>query len=161
MMPRAEARGRPIADAYLTKFVEDLADDIVGQLNRTTAVEESLNRLFPETKDWGFRLSTDANFIQAAYGPPGSEAIVLPEHPGRLKNTRLELWLHSSTKGAEAVAKLSKSPLAKELLQRYLEATLPELAALTENRSVAAVGSWIVISIGPSKAAPPTIEIIR
>jgi hypothetical protein len=161
MIPRAEAKGRPIADYYLTKFVEDLADEITGQLNRTTRVEESLNRLLPETKDWAFRLSTDSNFIQAAYGPPGSEAVVLPENPNRLKNTRLELWLHSSTEGAQAMAKLSKSPLAKQLIQRYLEATLPELAALTEERSVAAVGSWIVISIGPSKAAPPTIELIR
>jgi hypothetical protein len=152
MIPRVEARATPIADYYLTKFVEDLADEIVGRLNRTTAVEKSLNRLFPETKDWGFQLSTDANFIQAAYGPPGSEAIVLPENPNRLKNARLELWLHSSTKGAEAMAKLSKSPLAKQLIQRYLEATLPELAALAEERSVAAVGSWIVISIGPPKA---------
>jgi len=152
MIPRVEARATPIADYYLTKFVEDLADEIVGRLNRTTPVEESLNRLFPETKDWGFQLSTDANFIQAAYGPPGSEAIILPENPNRLKNARLELWLHSSTKGAEAMAKLSKSPLAKQLIQRYLEATLPELAALAEERSVAAVGSWIVISIGPPKA---------
>ena len=124
-------------------------------------MEESLNRLFPETKDWGFQLSTDANFIQAAYGPPGSEAIVLPENPKRLKNTRLELWLHSSTEGAAALAKLSKSPLAKELIQRYLEATLPELAALAEERSVAAVGPWIVISIGPPKtdrSSPLIIE---
>ena len=72
---------------------------------------------------------------------------VLPENPGRPKDTRLELWLRSTTKEAEALDKLTKRPLAKQLIQRYLEATLPELAALTEERSVTAVGQWVVIGI--------------
>jgi hypothetical protein len=43
-------------------------------------------------------------------------------------------------------------PLAKKLVQKYLEALLPELTALAENRSVDAVGEWLVISIGAPKA---------
>jgi hypothetical protein len=152
LIPRAEAEATPIGEWYLKNFVDELAGKIIERLNRTTRVEESLNRLFPETKDWGFVLSTDANFIQAAYGPPGSEAPDLPDNPGRLENARLELWLRSTTKGAAALAELSKSPLAKQLIQRYLEATLPELAALTEERSVSSVGPWLVISIGAPKA---------
>jgi hypothetical protein len=42
--------------------------------------------------------------------------------------------------------------LAKELVAKYLEAILPELAALSENRSVDSVGQWLVISIGAPKA---------
>jgi hypothetical protein len=115
-------------------------------------VEKSLNRLFPATKDWEFQLSTDSQFIQAAFGPPNSTAPVLPENSGRPKDTRLELWLRTTTKEAQSLAKLSKQPLAKQLVQRYLEATLPELAVLTEERTVTAVGPWLVICIGAPKA---------
>jgi hypothetical protein len=63
----------------------------------------------------------------------------------------LELWLHSTTKGAEALDKLAKQPLAKQLVQAYLEATMPELAALTADRTVTAVGPWVVIYVGLPK----------
>jgi hypothetical protein len=150
MLPHAETRAVPVADDCVVRYVSQLGNKIVEKLNAETPVEESLHRLFPESKDWGFRLSASSNFIQAAYGPAGSELVVLPEHPRR-PTTRLELWLHSSNKGADAAAKIAKSPLAHQLIDAYLEATLPELAALTDERSLVAVGSWIVITIGPPK----------
>src|SRR5262245_40927655 len=70
----------------------------------------------------------------------------------RLIDVRLELWLRSTTAAAQALEKLTRHPLAKNLLNKYLETTLPELAALADNRSVDAVGSWLVISIGAPKA---------
>ena len=69
LVPRAEAEARPIGEYYLKTFVDELGAKIVTRLNRTTPVEDSLNRLFPAAKDWEFQLSTDAEFIQAAYGP--------------------------------------------------------------------------------------------
>ncbi len=152
LVPRAEREAVPIANYYLTNFVNELAEDIVGRLNRTTPVEQSIHRLFPETRDWGFQMSTDSQFIQAAYGPRGIAAPILPENPGRFKDTRLELWLRTSTTEAQALEKLTKQPLAKQLVQRYIEATLPELAALTEERTVTAVGQWLVICVGAPKA---------
>jgi hypothetical protein len=152
LIPRAEAEATPIGEYYLTTFVDNLAEKIVTKLNQTTPVEQSLHRLFPETKDWGFQMSADAQFIQAAYGPEGSAVPVLPENPGRLKDVRLELWVQSTNKEAEALAKLSRQPLAKPLINKYLETILPELAALAEERSVDSVGSWLVISIGAPKA---------
>jgi hypothetical protein len=151
-VPRAEAQATPIGQEILRNFVNEVAGGIVTKLDQTTAVEKSLNRLFPETTDWVFQMSSDSQFVQAAYGPPGSKVPDLPANPGRLKDVRLELWLHSTTKEALALAKLAKEPLAKNLINRYLETIIPELAALTENRSVDAVGSWLVISIGAPKA---------
>jgi hypothetical protein len=75
----------------------------------------------------------------------------LPENPRRPKDARLELWLRTSTNEAQALEKLTKQPLAKQLVQRYLEATLTELAALTEERTVTAIGPWLVISISAPK----------
>jgi hypothetical protein len=77
---------------------------------------------------------------------------VLPENPGRLKDVRLELWLHSTTTEAQDLVKLSKQPLAKSLIHKYHETILPELSALAENRSLDAIGPWLVISIGAPKA---------
>jgi hypothetical protein len=152
LVPHAERQATPIGEYYLKTFVDGLADRIVTRLNRTVPVEQSLHRLFPETKDWVFQTSTEGEFLQAAYGPRGAAVPVLPANPGRLKDVRLELWLHSTNKEAEALAKLTRQPLAKKLVQEYLEAILPELAALTENRSVDSVGPWLVISIGAPKA---------
>ncbi len=152
LVPHAEAQATPIGEFYLKTFVDDLADKIVTRLNRTTAVEESLQRLFPRTKDWVFQTSADTQFLQAAYGPRGATVPVLPENPGRLKDVRMELWLQSTTTEAQALVKLTKLPLAKQLVAKYLEATLPNLAAMTDNRSVVSVGPWLVISIGAPKA---------
>jgi hypothetical protein len=52
----------------------------------------------------------------------------------------------------QGLAKLSRALLAKQLIPRYLEANLPQLAARTEEGSVQAAGSWITISIGTPKA---------
>jgi hypothetical protein len=152
LVPRAEAQATPIGEYYLKNFVNAVAEQIVTRLDRTTPVEKSVNRLFPETRDWVFQMSTDSRFLQAAYGPRGSQVPVLPANPGRLKDVRLELWMHSTAKEAQDLVKLSKVPLAKALVQKYLETVLPELAALSENRSLDSVGPWLVISIGAPKA---------
>jgi hypothetical protein len=151
LVPRALAEATPIGEYYLKTFVEGLAEEIVTKLDRTTPVEKSLTRLFPETKDWVFQMSTDPRFMQAAFGPRGSKVPVLPENPGHLKDVRLEMWLHSTAKEAQDLAKLSKQPLAKTLIHKYVETILPELAALTEDRSVDSVGPWLVISVGAPK----------
>jgi hypothetical protein len=152
LMPRAEEQAKPIGEYYLKTYVDNLTQEIIGKLNRTTPVEKSLHRIFPETTDWVFQMSADAQFIQAAYGPRSAPVPELPENPGRHKDVRLELWLKSTTTEAQALAKLTWSPLAKELISKYLETIVPELAALTDNRSVEAVGPWLVISIGRPKA---------
>jgi hypothetical protein len=151
MVPRAEAQATPIGDYYIKNFVDELAGRVVTKLDRTTPVEKSLNRLFPETRDWVFQMSTNSQFIQAAYGPRGGAIPVLPENPAHLNDVRLELWVHSTATEVQDLVKLSKQPLVRTFIHKYLETELPELAALTENRSLVAVGDWMVISIGAPK----------
>ncbi len=146
--PRAEAEATPVGEKLLKNFVDGLATEIVARLDRTNPIEKSLNRLYPETRDWIFHMSADPVFIQAAFGPRDAKVPVLPENPARLKDVRMELWLHSTAKEAQDLVKISKIPLAKALVNKYLETELPELAALSETRSLDAVGPWLVISIG-------------
>jgi len=152
LVPRAEAEARPIGESILKNFVDELAVEIVARLDRTNPVEKSLNRLYPETRDWVFHMSTDPVFIQAAFGPRNATVPVLPANPAHLQDVRLELWLHSTTTEAQDLVKLSKVPLAKALVHKYLETVFPELAAFSDNRSLDAVGPWLVISIGAPKA---------
>jgi hypothetical protein len=151
LVPRAEAQATPIAENILQNYVDELADKIVAELDRTNPVEKSMNRLFPETRDWVFQISKDSKFIQAAFGPRGAKVPALPENPAQLKDVRMELWMHSTAKEAQDLARISKVPLAKALIDKYLETELPELARLGENRSVDAVGPWLVITVGGPK----------
>jgi len=148
LIPRAVAEATPIANRYLKDFVEETADKVIARLNDKTPVEESVNRLFPKTRDWVFQMSSDREFMQAAYGPPGVSPPALPDVPSEMEDIRLEVWLRSTVDEAQLLADLSKRPLAKGLVQRYLESTLPELAALAKERTVDAVGSWVLIRIG-------------
>lgn len=148
LIPKAIDQATPIANGYLKKFVEETADEIITKLNEKTPIEASINRLFPETEDWVFQMSSDKDFMQAAYGEPNAPIPVLPEVAAELEEVRLEVWLRSSDEEAKALADLSKQPLAKQLIQAYLVATLPELAALAEQRTIDAVGEWVVIRIG-------------
>ena len=152
LVPRAEAEATPVAEKILKNFVDALATEIVARLDRTNPVEKSLNRVFPETRDWVFHMSTDPVFIQAAFGPRNAKVPVLPENPAQLKDVRLELWLHSTATEAQDLVKLSKNPLLKALVRKYLETVFPELAVLSENRSLDVVCPWLVISIGAPKA---------
>jgi hypothetical protein len=149
--PRVDAQLKPYGEYYVKDFADNLTEEIVTKLNSTNPVEKSVNRLFPETRDWVFQMSTDSQFLQAAYGPRGTVVPILPENPARLKDVRIELWLHATATEAQDLVKLSKQPLAKSLIHKYLEATLPELAARADNRSFDAVGPWLVISIGAPK----------
>jgi hypothetical protein len=150
-VPLAERRGVPIAQSIVETIVNETADKITARLNERLPVEESVNRLYPKTVDWVFRMSADSEFIQAAYGPPDAKVPSLPRHPKPLAVTHAEVWLHSTNKEAKFLETLSNQPLTQQLVQKYLESTLPRLAALAEEHSVAAVGSWVVISVGPRK----------
>ena len=138
----------PIVQRSLENYIEGIADEIIAKLNERTPVEESVNRLFPETRDWIFHLSSSATHIQAAYGPADAEIPRLPDFPAEMPKLRLEAWLRSTGQEARFLANLSKNPLAEQLVQRYLESTLPELAAVAGQHSVDAVDRWVVIRVG-------------
>ncbi len=152
MVPRAEERSLPIAESIVQSFVDETVDKITARLNEKLPVEESVNRLFPKTANWVFQMSAHAGFLQAAYGPPDAKLPILPNNPKPLANAHAEVWLRTTSKEAKFLAKVSEQPLAHQLVQTYLESTLPRLAALAEEHTLVAIGPWIVISVGPGKA---------
>ena len=152
LQPRVNAQLKPYGEFYVKDFADNLTEKIITKLNNLALMEKSVNRLFPETRDSVFQMSSDGHFLQAAYGPRGSTVPILPDYPARLKDVRLELWLHTDAKEAQDLVKLSKTPLADKLVRQYFETVLPELAALAEYKSLESVGPWLVISVGAPKA---------
>ena len=148
MLPDAICEAQPIANRYLSEYIRELADRITSRLNQTMPIEASINRLFPETRDWVFHMSSDRNYLQAAYGPADATVPSLPEVPAEMKEVKIEVWLRSTGEEAELLAQASRSPLASQLTQRYLESSLPELAAIAKERTIDAVGEWVLIRVG-------------
>ena len=93
-------------------------------------------------------MSTERNYLQAAYGPRNATVPSLPQVPSEIEEVKIEVWLRSTGEEAELFAQASRSPLASQLTQRYLESTLPELAAVAKERSIDAVGEWVLIRVG-------------
>ncbi len=148
MVPRALCEAQPIAEQYLSEYIQGLADRITARLNETMPIEASINRLFPETRDWVFHMSTARNYLQAAYGPKDATVPSLPDVPSEIEEVKIEVWLRSTGEEAELFAQASRSPLARQLTQRYLESSLPELAAIAKERTIDAVGEWVLIRVG-------------
>jgi hypothetical protein len=151
LIPRAEREGVPYANHYLREFVDNLAARIIERLNRTTPLEQSVARVYPETKDWIYRLSATGEYIQGAVGPPDAVVPTLPDSPNLPKDLRVELWLRTTQKEAKFLEALGRLKLAGPLLREYLKQNLPEIGRLNAELSVTAVGTWLVIGIGELK----------
>ncbi len=152
MIPRALREAKPLANTFLKNYVEEVADEIIMELNQKTPIEDSINRLFEETQDWVFHMSSDDEFLQASLGPPDTQRPpVLPKVAALMAEVRVEAWLQSTNDEAEMLAQLSQQPLAKQLVAAYLKSTLPELAAVGDTITVDAVGTWVLIRVGNDK----------
>lgn len=149
MMPRAAPQAKRVTERAIVGFVNAEMDKNLAKLNEELPVDDTVNRLFPNTKDWKFYLNVEEEFIQAAFGPPGLGMALLPPVPSRMKSVLFETWLRSTNEEAKALEDLSNKPLAKRLVDTYLAATLPKLAAMSGEKSITAVGSWVVISVAP------------
>ena len=147
MMPRTEPQAKRVTERAIVGFVNSEMDKALAKLNEHSPVDDTVNRLFPDAEDWKFYLGVEGEFIQAAFGPAGLGIPTLPELPTRSEDAVFEAWLRSTSEEATTLEDLSKRPLAKRLVQTYLESTLPKLAALTGERSITAVGPWVVIDV--------------
>ena len=144
MVPRAVAEAVPIANRYLKNFVEQTAQQIIANLNQKTPLEETVNRLFPKTREFIFHMSATEDFLQGAYGPSSADVPELAKESD-WERINIEVWLRSTSDEAASIARLSELPLARELIDQYIETTLPELRLLGEEYSIEAAGDWLAI----------------
>lgn len=147
-LPRLRPQAQRIADRdnrrMLRREFDQLADELIVELNKTTPVEETIMRLFPETQTWVYNLSTTDDYIQASAGPKGMQ---FPELPRRSGADPVELWLRTGD-GAVKPEVLAFWNVAQDLLREAIpeDTELPQ--PLRGDATADQVGEWTVISIG-------------
>jgi len=127
--------------------VQEEADSIIAELNKITPFEETITELYPETKDWPFRLSTTESHMQIAIGPADAKLPALPVSDKLPQQAGIEVWIQSTPEEARFLETLATWETANDLLREYL-ADQPEAQQLVENAKVTAVDDWVVISVG-------------
>ncbi|MDF1742529.1 MAG: hypothetical protein P1V19_02475 [Gimesia sp.] len=151
LQSEAEQQAIPYAIQYLEEFVNAEADAIIAELNQTIPLERSLHKLFPETKDWIYQLSTAEKYLQAYYGPKDAPVPTPPAVPGRPKNPEMELWIQANSKDAKFIQLMARLNQSHNLLKKLIPDADPLIASLIKNARVTFSAPWLIISITASE----------
>src|SRR5262249_35937246 len=105
--------------AKLRSAFDQEAKKLIDQLNEVSPLEETINKLFPASKEWIYYLGTTPDYLVIGTGPRGRG---LPELPISEKtHAPIELWIRnkSETQALVQVLKLWKD------VSKQLEKLLP------------------------------------
>jgi hypothetical protein len=147
MIPEAERQAIPVANRYLGQFVQKEANAVVAELNQITPVEAALREMYPELKEWRYRLSATETHLVAAYGPPGGAFPKLPTPPEPLPEARIEVWVRTTPEEAAFLQSMAQWNISNDLMKEFL-LDEPELEELLEDATVTAVENWVRVGIG-------------
>lgn len=151
-------RQQPLADAMaleegkaqvIAAFDEEINKKI-DELNGVSPLEETINRLFPQTKNWIYYPEVTPTHLIVGAGPPGSVLPVLPT--SEKTDAPIELWIRNKpgTPGMLAVLKLWRE--AGKQLQEMLPPELSKKINLEGGFDTQTVKDWFVIQLGkPAK----------
>ena len=139
----------------LKEFVDTEADTIIAELNQTIPLEQSLHKLFPETKDWIYRLSTAEKYLQSYYGPKDAPIPTTPIVSERPQNPEMELWIQANSKDAKFIQLMAKLNQTHNLLKKFIPDADPLIASLIKNTRVTVSEPWLIISITSSEKTNP------
>ncbi len=94
--PRIQAIALEQLKGDIADEVDTIVADLLVKLNRTTPFEESVVQIYPQTREWVYRMSTTDQFLQTSAGPEGGTTPKLPEKEGQGLETPIEVWMHES-----------------------------------------------------------------
>ena len=147
MAPEVSRTVEREARTLIRNEFDQIAGELIVELNKTTPIEETIMRLFPETETWVYDLSTTDQYIQAGVGPKGLRFPELPKRAEGRRHDPVELWIR--TEDAKARADVLKM---WSVAQEVLATIAPENADLPEpirgQATAEQVGDWVVITIG-------------
>ena len=138
--------GFETAKDKLTTMFDKEAAKLLDDLNRVSPFQETVQALFPETRDWIFYLSTTPTHLIIGTGPRERR---LPELPVTAKTQApIELWIRGKqeTEGMLKVFKLWKD--AGKQLDSLLPGELGKAIQLGEQFKTVLAKEWIVIQLG-------------
>jgi hypothetical protein len=142
--------------AKLRAAFDQEAKKLVDELNQVSPLEETVNRLFPATKEWIYYLGTTPTHLVIGTGPPGRKLPVLPVT--EKTQAPIELWIRNKpeTQALLTVMKLWKDAgkqLESLLPPKVSKAIKPGVGPRTET-----VGEWFVIQVGTGAVPAPMEE---
>ena len=140
MQPAAAQILEEDARQELRSEFDRLGEELIAKLNETTPLEETIQLMFPETKDWIYDLSTTEEHIQVSVGPRGYR---FPQLPPRDQHAPVELWVRVA--GGSVDPEASRVWNAAQHLVRSFLAGMAGDAASGKDTTIDRVGDWVVI----------------
>jgi hypothetical protein len=142
-----------LADAF-----DQETNKLVAQLNQVSPLQETIEALFPETRDWTYSLSTTPTHLIIGAGPPG---LRVPELPSTKRTEApIELWVRGKeeTQGMLKVIQLWKD--AGKQLETLLPEELQKSIKIGDSFKTAFVKGWFVIQLGAVSAKDRPVQPI-
>jgi hypothetical protein len=125
---------------------------VIDELNKVSPLEETVQKLFPQTKDWIYAPSITPTHLIVGVGPRNYR---LPEVPISTKtDAPVEVWIRSKpeTQGMIAVLKLWRD--ANKQLAEMLPAEVGKKLKLDQGIKTQMVKDWFVIRLGGGLEEP-------
>jgi hypothetical protein len=140
--------------AKLVEAFEKDVSKLLADLNKVNPLRETINTLFPETRDWINYLSTTPTHLIIGTGPRGRRVPELPVTDQT--KAPIELWIRgkTETQGLLKISKIWKD--AGQQLEALLPGELGKAVKAGEGYKTVFVKEWIVIQLGmgSGKAQP-------
>lgn len=150
----AEELAIPYAKQYLEEFVETEALEVIRELNETLPFEESLHKIYPDTKEWIYRLSADDQYLQSYFGPKNTPVPTLPGNAELTKDSGLEIWIQADPKEAILLKRLAEWNKHQNVLEKFFPDTDPLIKSIIKAATIQTSGPWLIISV-------PTSELMK
>jgi hypothetical protein len=132
--------------AQLVATFDEEVDRIINDLNQVSPLEETVTKLFPETRDWIYYPLTTPTHLLIGVGPRNYRVPELPVTAAT--DAPIELWIRNKpeTQGMLQVLKLWKD--ASKQLDQMLPATLGKSLKFEGGFNTRTVKDWFVIQLG-------------
>jgi hypothetical protein len=122
------------------------SDRLVRDLNAVVPLEQTVNLLAPQTKDWTTHIARTKEYIMISPGPKEAGIPILPKEYLQMK-APMELWIHGKPAGESIGRLVEVYGVAHRGLDRFRALTSGKQAHV-EGLRISAVGEWTVIKVG-------------
>lgn len=148
--PEINAVAEKITQEMLSQAFDELASELITELNQTTKFEETVNKYFPQTKSWKYRLATRPDYLLAGVGPPNASFPDFLTAEDKEPEALMEMWLPLTPGQAAILELVGELDVAHDLLSEFLsEEDAKEIA---DDVQLVRRLDWSVIQIGLPKA---------
>jgi hypothetical protein len=132
--------------AQLVATFDEEVQQIIDDLNQVSPLEETVQKLFPETKDWIYYASSTPTHLIIGVGPPQHR---VPELPVSEKtNAPIEVWIRARPQTQAMIQVLKLWRDANKQLRQMLPPSIGKALTFEGEIKTQTVKDWFVIQLG-------------